>query len=154
MTMATKSQLLTTSEFASRAGIAAAKVSKLIRDGIIKAEKKSGKWMISSGELKAVKGLSKQNKPSPKKKAPKAAPKKAAAAKKPAAPKIDKPAAAKPSAARTIPLADFVNMTYLTETGVRDWLRQGRLKGVQNDSGEWLIDAANLEVPDIKRLVR
>ena len=146
MTMATKSQLLTTSEFASRAGIAAAKVSKLIRDGIIKAEKKSGKWMISSGELKAVKGLSKQNKPSPKKKAPKAAPKKAAAAKK--------PAAAKPSAARTIPLADFVNMTYLTETGVRDWLRQGRLKGVQNDSGEWLIDAANLEVPDIKRLVR
>ena len=146
MTMATKSQLLTTGEFASRAGIAAAKVSKLIRDGKIKAEKKSGKWMISSSELNAVKGLSKKTKPSPKKKAPKAASKKAAAAKK--------PAAAKPSAAKTIPLADFVSMTYLTEAGVKDWLRQGRLKGLQNDSGEWLIDAANLEVPDIKRLVR
>ena len=104
--------------------------------------------MISSSELEAVKGLSKKSKPSPKKKAPKAAPKKAAAAKKPAAPKKDKPAA------KTIPMADFVNMTYLTEAGVKDWLRQGRLKGLQNDSGEWLIDAANLEVPDIKRLVR
>ena len=154
MTMATKSQLLTTGEFASKAGIAAAKVSKLIRDGKIKAEKKSGKWMISSSELNAVKGLSKKTKPSPKEKAPKAAPKKAAAAKKSAAPKKDKPAAAKPSAGKTIPLADFVGMTYLTEAGVKDWLRQGRLKGLQNDSGEWLIDAANLEVPDIKRLVR
>ena len=140
--MATKSQLLTTGEFASKAGITAAKVSKLIRDGKIKAEKKSGKWMISSSELEAVKGLSKKSKPSPKKKTPKSAPKK------------DKPAATKPSAAKTIPLADFVNMTYLTEAGVKDWLRQGRLKGLQNETGEWLIDAANLEVPDIKRLVR
>jgi hypothetical protein len=39
MKMATKSQLLTTSEFASQAGIASAKISKLIREGKIKAKK-------------------------------------------------------------------------------------------------------------------
>jgi len=51
--MTTKSQLLTTSEFASQAGIASAKVSKLIRNGKIKAEKKSGKWMIDAANLDA-----------------------------------------------------------------------------------------------------
>ena len=51
MKMATKSQLLTTSEFASQAGIASAKISKLIREGKIKAEKKSGKWMIDAANL-------------------------------------------------------------------------------------------------------
>ncbi len=42
----------------------------------------------------------------------------------------------------------------MTENGVKEWLRQGRLTGLQNESGEWMIDAANLEVPSIKRLVR
>ena len=116
----------------------------------------------------AAKSQPKKGKPAPKKKASKAAPKKAAAVKKSAAPKKAKPAAAKKSTppkkakpakakastAKTIPLADFVNMTYLTENGVKEWLRQGRLTGLQADSGEWMIDAANLEGPDIKRLMR
>ena len=130
----------------------------------------------------AAKSQPKKGKPAPKKKASKAAPKKAAAAKKTAAPKKAKPAAAKKvappkkaksaaaqkpappqkakpvrekaSTAKTIPLADFVKMTYLTENGVKAWLRQGRLTGLQADSGEWMIDAASLEVPDIKRLMR
>ncbi|MEJ2282265.1 MAG: hypothetical protein P8X85_01575 [Desulfobacterales bacterium] len=45
-------------------------------------------------------------------------------------------------------------MTFLTENGVREWLKKGRLTGRQNESGEWVIDAANLEQPGIKRLVR
>jgi hypothetical protein len=102
----------------------------------------------------AAKSQPKKGKPAPKKKTSKSAPKKAAAAKKSAAPKKAKPAKAKSSAGKTIALADFVNMTYLTENGVKDWLRQGRLTGQQNDSGEWAIDAANLEAPGIKRLVR
>ncbi len=116
----------------------------------------------------AAKSQPKKGKPAPKKKASKAAPKKAAAVKKSAAPKKAKPAAAKKSTppkkakpakakastAKTIPLADFVNMTYLTENGVKEWLRQGRLTGLQADSGEWMIDAASLEVPDVKRLMR
>ena len=116
----------------------------------------------------AAKSQPKKGKPAPKKKASKSVPKKAAAAKKSAPPKKAKPAAAKKSAplkkakpakaktstAKTIPLADFVSMTYLTENGVKEWLKQGRLTGLQADSGEWMIEAANLEVPDIKRLMR
>ena len=116
----------------------------------------------------AAKTQSKKGKPAPKKKTSKSAPKKAAAAKKSAPPKKTKPAAAKKSAppqkakpsktktsaAKTIPLADFVSMTYLTENGVKEWLKQGRLTGLQADSGEWMIEAANLEVPDVKRLIR
>jgi len=151
--MAAKSQLLTTGEFASKAGITAAEVSKLIRDGKIKAEKKSGKWMISSGELKSVAGLSKKARPAPKKKPSKPASKKAAA-KKPAPPKKAKPAGGKTSSPKAYSLAEFVSKTYLTEKGVREWLKRGRLSGRQNETGEWVIDAANLDAPYIKHLVR
>jgi len=116
----------------------------------------------------AAKSQPKKGKPAPKKKTTKPAPKKAAAAKKSASPKKAKPAApkksappkkakpakAKTSAAKTIPLAEFVNMTYLTENGVKAWLKQGRLSGRQNKTGEWMIDAANLDASDVKRLVR
>ena len=120
----------------------------------------------------AAKSQPKKGKAAPKKKASKSAPKKAAAAKKPAAPKKAKPAAAKKAAApkksappkktkaakapagKGIPLDKFVSMTYLTENGAKEWLRQGRLTGTQDGSGQWVIDAANLEVPDVKRLVR
>lgn len=116
----------------------------------------------------AAKSQPKKGKPAPKKKTSKSAPKKAPAGKKSAAPKKAQPAAAKKTAApqkappakvkssagKRIPLTDFVRMTYLTENGVKEWLRQGRLTGLQNESGEWMIDAANLEVPSIKRLVR
>ena len=80
--MTQKKQFLTTSEFASKIGVETSKVSKLIREGKIKAEKKAGKWVISQSQLKAksVQKLSKAAKP---------------AAKKPAA---KKPAAAKDAA--------------------------------------------------------
>jgi excisionase family DNA binding protein len=154
MKMATKIQLLTTGEFASLAGIASSKISKLIREGKIKAEKKSGKWMISSSELKAAQELSKKGKTAPKKKTSKASPKKATVAKKPAPSEKTKPAKGTASAAKAYTLEEFVNMTYLTETGVRQWLKQGRLTGLQNETGEWMIDAASLDTPHIKRLVR
>ena len=125
----------------------------------------------------AAKSQPKKGKSAPKKKTSKSAPKKAAAAKKPAAPKKAKAAAAKKTAppkkaaakksaapknakpakapaGKAIPLADFVGMTYLTENGAKEWLRKGRLAGSQDDTGQWLVDASNLEIPDIKRLVR
>ena len=58
------------------------------------------------------------------------------------------------SAGRTFTVSEFVEMTYLTELGVGQWLKQGRLTGQQNEKGDWLIDAANLQVPDISRLLR
>ncbi len=51
-------------------------------------------------------------------------------------------------------VAEFSAMTYLTEFGVCDWLRKGRLQGTRSDDGEWRIDAANLEAPHMKNLVR
>jgi len=152
--MAAESQLMTTSEFASETGIASAKVSKMIRDGKIKAEKISGKWMISPSELNVARNLSKNTKPVPKKKTSKAGSKTAVPAKKPAPPIKARTVKEKRPAAKAIPLTEFVNLTYLTAFGVKEWLKAGRLTGRQNESGEWLIDAANLEVSDIKRLVR
>ena len=144
--MATKSDLLTSAEFAKKAGLTTAAVSKLIREGKINAAKKSGKWMIGSDQLKAkaVTAASKPGKPAAQKKAAKPKSKKAAA------PKADKPAAT----TKSFSIAEFSGMTYLTEKGVAEWLKIGRLKGSQNDQGAWRIDAANLEAPGIKRLVR
>jgi excisionase family DNA binding protein len=152
--MATKSQLLTTGEFANQAGISSSKVTTLIRNGKIKAEKKSGKWMISSSELKAAMALSKKGKSVSKKKPSKSAPQKTTTAKKTSPTKKATPAGGMASAAKAYTLEQFVKMTYLTENGVKDWLRQGRLSGRQNETGEWMIDASNLDAPYMKRLMR
>jgi len=151
--MAKKSELLTSSEFSSRAGISASTVSKLIHDGEIKAVKKSGKWMIDPDQLKAkaVTKATKKSKPTAKKKPAKSAPQKAAAKiKKSPAPKAAKPAVAQ----KTFTIAEFAEMTYLTEKGVGEWLKCGRLAGHQDDKGGWRIDAANLDTPNVKRLIR
>ena len=73
--------------------------------------------------------------------------KKTAAPKKKAAPKTAK-------TTKSFSVAEFANMTYLTENGVMEWLQQGLLKGQQNARGAWQVDASNLEVPNVKRLVR
>ena len=76
-----------------------------------------------------------------------------APAKKIAAPK--KKAATKPAkAAKSFSVAEFADMTYLTENGVMQWLQQGLLKGQQDAKGGWQVDASNLEVANVKRLVR
>jgi hypothetical protein len=143
--MAKKEQQLTSSEFSAKAGIPISSVNKLIREGKIKAKKKSGKWMINSSQLKlkAVQKLSKSSKPKPAKKT-------AAQAIKTPQPKK----AATPRSKKTYSVAEFSEMTYLTEFGVMQWLKQGLLDGQQDDKGEWHIDASNLEVPNVKRLVR
>jgi excisionase family DNA binding protein len=145
--MAKREQFLTTKEFASRAGISASSVARLIKDGKLKAEKKSGKWLIDPGQLnaKSVKALNSPPKPAAGKKAN---------AKKPTPPKKDKPAQKKQADAKTYSLTEFVAMTYLTEFGVKEWLKQGRLSGRQGAGGQWEIDAANLDLPDVKRLIR
>ena len=138
--MAKQDQFLTTREFASQAGIPTSSVTKLIKEGKIKAEKKSGKWMIAPGQLKSE--------------AVKSAAKKKPAEKKPPAPKKEKPVKAGTPAAKTYTIVEFAAMTYLTEKGVRDWLKQGRLTGQRDQKGDWQLEAANLDKPDVKRLVR
>ena len=151
--MAKNSEFLTSSEFSSKTGISKSTVSKLIREGKIKAEKKSGKWMISPDQLdaKAVKKALKPDKPSPKKKAAASKSKKAPSkAKKSTTAKVASAAGAE----KSFSIAEFAQMTYLTEKGVSEWLKSGQLAGHQNDRGDWRIDAANLEKSNVKRLVR
>ena len=127
--MGASKQLLTTKEFADQSGLPVSKVTKLLRDGRLQGHKKSGKWMIPSSELESNA--------------------------KPAAPKAQvAPAAAAPQAGRNFSVPEFSAMTYLTEHGVRNWLKAGKLKGTQAENGEWQVDAASLEDPNIKRLVR
>jgi predicted site-specific integrase-resolvase len=133
--------MLSTQQFAKKAGVSASTVSKWLRNGKIQGKKQSGKWMIDTGQLDAVGGT-----PSPD-------PKKKSAAKKTAA----KPEAAAPeaiSSSKTFTLEQFSAMTYLTEFGVRKWIRQGKLSFTRDESGQPRIDASNLENASIKHLIR
>ncbi len=62
--------------------------------------------------------------------------------------------AATPKSAKAFSVPQFAEMTYLTENGVMQWLQQGLLQGQQDATGQWQVDASNLEVPNVKRLVR
>ena len=55
---------------------------------------------------------------------------------------------------KTFSVAEFSEMTYLTEKGVNDWLKQGKLNGEKNEKGDWLVDAASLQLPFMKKLIR
>jgi len=112
-----------------------------------KEQKKLSKKSRTKGAAKAKKvGAKAKKTATPAKKA--AAPAiKTAASKKKATPKSAK-------TAKSFSVAEFADMTYLTENGVMQWLQQGLLKGQQNAKGGWQIDASNLEVPNVKRLVR
>jgi hypothetical protein len=102
-------------------------------------------------QAKAVQGSDKGGKPTPKKKAIKAPHKKAATR---ATKSVSTAKGLEDTAGRAYTVSEFVEITYLTEFGVERWLKQGRLTGQQNEKGDWLIDTANLQVPDVKRLVR
>ena len=119
-----------------------------------KEQKKPSKKSQAKGAAKTKKVSAKAKKTAaPVKKAAAPAKKAAAPAKKTAAPK--KKAAPKPAkAAKSFSVAQFADMTYLTENGVMQWLKQGLLKGQQDAKGAWKVDASNLEVPNVKRLVR
>ena len=174
--MATPSKSMTTSEFAKATGIPAATISKLIREGKLKAKKEGQSWMIPESQLaaKVVRELGKPPKPSKAKKPskPAAAPTTAKAAKPvrkapapspappvPAAPvPLPEPAIAtrpeNPPAEKTYSVSEVAAMTYLTEKGVSEWLKSGKLKGVKTEGGEWRVLASNLQVASISRLVR
>jgi hypothetical protein len=128
----------------------------------LKCKKITIKTIIITEEDQSKMAKKEQKKPSKKsqtkgaakaKKAGARAKKTAAPAKKTAVPK-KKATSKSAKAAKSFSVAQFADMTYLTEKGVMQWLRQGLLKGQQDARGAWQVDAANLEVPNVKRLVR
>jgi excisionase family DNA binding protein len=178
--MATPSKSMSTREFAEATGIPAATISKLIREGKLKAKKEGQSWAIPRSQLaaKVVRELGKPPKPPKAKKPskPAAASPAAKAAKPvrrppapsppppvPAAPvsppePVPEPAVATrpedPPAEKTYSVSEFEAVTYLTQKGVSEWLKSGKLKGVKTESGEWRVLASNLQVPYIGHLVR
>jgi len=122
-----------------------------------KEQKKPSKKTQTKGAVKAKKAGAKAKKAAaPAKKTPKAAakPKKASAPVKKVAPEKETAGSKAKKTTKSFSIAEFADMTYLTENGVRMWLKQGLLKGQQDAGGEWQIDASNLDVPNVKRLVR
>lgn len=137
--MSSAQEFLTTQEFAQETGVSTSTVSKWLRTDKIKGQKKNGKWMIPADEISKVTAPPKdQTQKMPKQ-------------------STGKPAAAtsKPKAgAKAYTVKEFSEMTYLTEFGVQKWLKEGRLIAAKGASGQSMVDSSNLELPDIKRLIR
>ena len=131
--MGQKETLLTAKEFASRSGLSVTQVTKMLREKKLDGHKKSGKWMIPANALKTSGVL-----------ATPAKTEKAAAAK----------SAKSTPAAATLSVADFSAKTYLTEAGVVQWLKGGRLRGNRTPDGDWQVDAASLDLPVLRHLLR
>jgi hypothetical protein len=106
----------------------------MLRKDKIRGEKRSGKWAIFESELQNKAILGKKGR-----------------GEALAGPDPIFNAQAAPKA---YDVQTFVQMTYLTEKGVRQWLKTGRLSGRTDANGNLLVDAANLNRTEFKHLVR
>lgn len=129
--MADNDNTLTTADFSKQTGMTVSTITKLLRQGKIRGEKRSGKWAIHISELKnpVVEQRKKSTSPGP----------------------IFEASNGNVSA---YDVETFARMTYLTAHGVRQWLRIGRLKGSIETGGKMLVDATNLERPELQHLLR
>lgn len=134
-------RLLTAKDFAESCGWSAARLTQALREGRIKGQKQSGRWLIAASELARVVG------PAPPAASLEQDPPASAAA-------VPQAPHAAPSAAPDYSVDEFSRMTYLTPLGVRQWLKSGRLPASGGPNGELRVDPACLAAPDIKRLLR
>jgi predicted site-specific integrase-resolvase len=126
---------LTTAEFSQKTGISVSTITQMLRLNKLRGEKRSGKWAIDESELQNAAIASKE--------------KRGISTARPG-PAYNMPSVAK----KAYDIETFVEMTYLTEKGVRRWLKSGRLSGSTDANGKVLVDAANLDRPELKHLVR
>lgn len=133
--MTENGKTLTTGEFSKMTGIAVSTITQMLRKGFIRGEKCSGKWAIDPGEIKNPAVLARTNNTQ---------------APADLGPIFDTPAAA----GQTYDVKTFARLTYLTEKGVRQWFAGGRLSGCIDTGGNTLLDAANLDRPELKHLIR
>ena len=126
---------MTTAEFSRITGLAAATITKMLRRATLRGQKRGGKWAIFESELQKVATGAEVGQGN------------AAAA---LGAQGDRPT----TEARPYEVAAFARLTYLTEKGVHLWLRTGRLTGHVDASGNAMVDAANLERPEIQHLIR
>ncbi len=133
--MADSSKMLTTTEFSQMTGIAVSTITRMLRQETIRGEKRGGKWAIYESELHHPAVVTQED------------PGRFSAGVDP----IHSRPAAGPGAYN---VDTFVQMTYLTEKGVRQWLKTGRLSGSTDANGKVRVDAANLDRPELQHLIR
>ena len=133
--MAENGKMLTTGDFSKMTGIAVSTITQMLRQGNIRGEKRSGKWAIYESELQNRAVVIKKDRG------------KSSAT---LGPIFDTPAAA----GKTYDVETFAQKTYLTEKGIRQWLKTGRLSGCTGAGGAVLVDAANLDRPELRHLIR
>ncbi|MBW1837752.1 MAG: hypothetical protein JRI99_12595 [Deltaproteobacteria bacterium] len=117
-------KVFSTKEFSSLTGMPVSSITKLLRERKLEGTKASGKWIIFEDQLQS-KFIQEML-------------------------KNDNSTRIK----KTYSVNEFAEMTYLTAFGVKQWLKKGLLIGKVNTEGVWQVDAENLEIPNVKRLVR
>lgn len=125
---------LSTKEYSIITGLPVAAVTKMLRSGQLSGTKRSGRWMISQDQattksVTSPKTTTRESKASPS-------------------------IAAKAVFKSDYSIGEFCKITYLTEFGIERWLKKGKIKGRQDDDGNWRIDADSLNLPNIKHLLR
>lgn len=162
--MAQQYSSLSTREFSELTGIAVSTVNRLLREGKIKGVKTAGKWKIDKTEMTA-KAIQAILKPARKGAAPGKIDRMAAKKEKvkgPGVPTGGISAAAGTKAtsgtsadgAQTYSVTEFSGLTYLTEYGVLEFLKKGRLQGIRDEKGQWRLGADNLRNPGMRHLLR
>jgi excisionase family DNA binding protein len=162
--MAQDASSLSTREFSKLTGIAVSTVNRLLREGQIKGVKTAGKWKIAKSEVtgKAIQAI---QKPSRKGTVPDKIDRMASKkdkAKGKGVRKASFSAATDTKASfgtsadgpRTYSVTEFSGLTYLTEFGVLEYLKKGRLQGVKDEKGQWRLGADNLQNPGMRHLIR
>ena len=129
---------LTTGEYSKLSGVSVSTITKQLRKGALSGRKINGKWAIDASEVQNLDARPKSV--STNQKAQVSAGKKAPPS--------------KPSGGKAYDVTTFSRMTYLTEKGVRLWLKTGRLSGSVDEAGNPLVDADNLDRPEMRHLVR
>jgi hypothetical protein len=134
--MADTAKTFTTGEFSEKTGIPVSRLTQMLRQGKLGGEKRSGKWAIYASELDNNTVLMKTTR--------------RRSAHDPGADVDDTPAASD----QAYDVRTFAQMTYLTENGVRRWLKMGRLSGRIDSDGQQVVDASNLDRPELRHLIR
>ena len=133
--MTENAKTLTTGEFSEITGMSVSTLTRMLRQGRIRGEKRGGKWAIFESEVhnSTVAPAQKESSSS-----------------SDFGPIFEAPV----SSGKTYDIEAFSQMTYLTEKGVRQWLASGRLSGRLDPGGKGVVEAANLDRPELRHLIR
>ena len=137
--MTSAGNTLSTNEYSKISGLSISTITKMLRKGELRGQKIGGKWAIDASETQQFNAGGDQTNNHQKD------------SEKPAAKQT---AVTKPSNNETYDIDTFTSMTYLTEQGVRQWVKNGRLSGSVDNSGNLLVDADNLNRPEFRHLIR